>query len=313
MIELPTLDDRAIVAARGPRNRVDATRPYAYLVEQEPSPDRAVEDVATVFITNRECPFRCLMCDLWKNTTTQPVPDGAVADQIEWALDRLPYAPCVKLYNSGNFFDAKAVPRADLPRIAMRLGDRRVVIVECHPELVGRSCIAFAESLGSTKLQVAMGLETVDPNVLPRLNKNMTLDDFERATSCLLQHGVDVRAFILLRTPYQSESDGLHWAMRSIDFALSIGVECCAVIPVRTGNGIMEQLERDGGFSPPSIHSLEAVLEYGLNLKRGRVFVDLWDVERFCDCAQCGPERVERLRRMNLTQTRSEPVNCSCG
>ncbi len=313
MIDLPTLNDRAIVAARGPRNRVDATRPYAHFVEREPAPDGAIEDVATVFITNRECPFRCLMCDLWKNTTTQRVPDGAVADQVEWALAELPYAPCVKLYNSGNFFDAQAVPRTDLPRIAAGLGDRRAVIVECHPKLVGRSCIAFAESLGPTKLQVAMGLETVDPSVLPRLNKNMTLDDYERATSFLLQHGLDVRAFILLRTPYQSEEQGRHWAMHSIDFAFSIGVECCTVIPVRGGNGIMEKLARDGRFSPPSIRSLEAVHEYGLTLECGRVFVDLWDAERICDCPQCGPRRVERLRRMNLSQTVCEPVHCSCG
>lgn len=313
MIDLPTLDDRAILAARGPRNPVDATRPYAYLMEQEPTPDRSIEDIATVFITNRECPFRCLMCDLWKNTSTQRVPDGAVADQVDWALGQLPYAPCVKLYNSGNFFDAQAVPRTDLPRIAARVADRRMVIVECHPKLVGPSCIEFADALGSTKLQVAMGLETVDPNVLPRLNKNMTLDDFERATTLLLQHGIDVRAFILLRTPYQGESEGRHWAMRSIDFAFSIGVECCAVIPVRTGNGIMEQLERDGDFSPPSIRSLEAVHEYGLGLRRGRVFVDLWGVDQFCDCPRCGPGRVERLGKMNLSQALSDPVICSCG
>ena len=72
----------------------------------------AVEDVATL-LSNRECPFRCLMCDLWKNTTTDASPDGAVAAQIEYALARLPPALHVKLYNAGNFFDAQAIPPAD--------------------------------------------------------------------------------------------------------------------------------------------------------------------------------------------------------
>ncbi len=52
-----------------------------------------------------------------------------------------------------------------------------------------------------------MGLETVDPAVLPRLNKRMSLGDFERATSLLLSAEIDVRAFTLLRTPFQSEWD----------------------------------------------------------------------------------------------------------
>ena len=33
-----------------------------------PPPTGGCVDVATLFLTNRECPFRCLMCDLWKNT-----------------------------------------------------------------------------------------------------------------------------------------------------------------------------------------------------------------------------------------------------
>jgi hypothetical protein len=100
--------------------------------------------------------------------------------------------------------------------------------------------------------------------------------------------------------------------MRSIDYAFSIGVECCVVIPTRVGNGIMEQLEQQGSFHPPSIRSVERVLEYGLRLGRGRVFADLWDIERFYDCPACGSSRAERLKQMNLTQTYFETVVCSC-
>jgi len=155
-------------------------------------------------------------------------------------------------------------------------------------------------------------LETVDPEVLPRLNKRMTLGDYERATTFLLEHGIGVRAFILLRTPFQSEEQGLEWAERSIEYAFSIGVECCSVIPTRTGNGAMEWLQEEGDFHPPSIQSVEAVLAYGIGLERGRVFVDLWDIERFFECQQCRPERFERLRKMNLSQEVLPLVECGC-
>jgi hypothetical protein len=300
------------VALRGPRNQVDPKRPYAFHVEPERTPRGMVEDVATVFITNKECPFRCLMCDLWKNTTTTRVPDGSVAGQIEWALSQLPWAPHVKLYNSANFFDNQAIPRADRPQIARLLNDRTSVIVECHPKLVGPSCLDFGAAL-EPDLEVAMGLETIDPAVLPRLNKRMTLDDFEAATRLLTDHGIRVRAFILLRTPFQTEEEGIEWAIRSIDHAFSIGVECCSVVPTRAGNGAMERLAARGQFSPPSPASMEHVLAYGISLGRGRVFMDLWDAERFFDCPRCGPRRAERMRRMNLIQQSVEPVTCDCG
>ncbi|RME40171.1 MAG: radical SAM protein [Planctomycetota bacterium] len=309
----PPPDGRWILAQRGPRNPVDPQRPYAVLVEPERTRDGRVEDVLTVFLTNRTCPFRCLMCDLWKNTTPQRVPVGAVARQVEDTLRRHPHVRHVKLYNAGNFFDDQAISPADRRRIVDLVADRETVIIECHPRLVDDRCPAFAKVL-RPRLQVAMGLETVDPDVLPRLNKQMTLADFERATRLLRAHDIDVRAFILLRAPFQSEEEGAYWAMRSIDYALALGVECCAVVPTRAGNGAMDRLMEQGWFHPPSLRSIERVLEYGIGLESGRVFMDLWDIETFAPCPYCREARIERLRAMNLMQKLSEPVSCArCG
>jgi radical SAM enzyme (TIGR01210 family) len=281
-------------------------------VEPELGADGNVDDVATVFITNRECPFRCLMCDLWKNTTTHRVPDGAVAGQIAIALTQAPSAQRVKLYNSGNFFDNKAIPKSDMAPIANLLADFQTVTVESHPRLINERCTEFAAML-EPELEVAMGLETVDPDVLPHLNKRMTLSDYESATRFLNDIGVRVRAFILLRTPFQTEEEGLEWAKRSLDFASSIGVECCAVIPTRVGNGAMEWLQTNGHFDTPSLSSLEEAIDYGVGLNSGRVFADLWDIDRFSACADCGPARAERLKQINLSQEVSPRVTCHCG
>jgi radical SAM enzyme (TIGR01210 family) len=312
VVELGTLTERNILAHRGPRNPVDPWRPHLWFTEPERTAEGRIEDVAAIFLTNKECPFRCLFCDLWKNTTEERVPPGAVAGQVEFALAQSPGARHVKLYNSGNFFDDQAVSRGDRTRIRNLVSERRTVIVECHPKLVDRRCVEFAEDLAAA-LQVGMGLETVDPHVLPRLNKRMTLDDFARATEFLLAHEIAVRAFIMLRTPFQSEEEGVEWAQRSIDFALSIGVECCSVIPARAGNGVMERLQEQGQFDPPSLRSMETVVEYGVGLRRGRVFMDLWDIERFYMCRTCGPLRGQRLRKINLSQTVPPRVRCVCG
>jgi radical SAM enzyme (TIGR01210 family) len=155
-----------------------------------------------------------------------------------------------------------------------------------------------------------MGLETVHPTVLPRLNKRMTLDEFERAARFLVRHDIGVRAFLLLRPPFLDEAEGIEWAKRSIQFAFGVGVECCVVIPTREGNGAMERLRAEGHFEPPRIESLEEVLEFGIGLKRGRVFADLWDIEKLYRCPACSRARTQRLAVMNRTQTVPSGVHC---
>jgi radical SAM enzyme (TIGR01210 family) len=297
--------DDWILARRPPRNLVSADRPYAFMVEQEPAAEGGVVDVATLFLTNRECPFRCLMCDLWKNTLEAPVAAGRIPEQIRWALNQLPPARHLKLYNAGNFFDPLAIPPEDYAEIARLATPFERVIIECHPRLVGRRCWEFRRMLAGD-LEVAMGLETIHPDVLPRLNKQMTLDDFSHAVNSLHAEGVAVRAFILVRPPFLSDPEGLEWSQRSLDYASSLNVECCSLIPTRAGNGAMEELERLGHFAPPSLESLEQALEYGLSQHAGRVMLDLWDIDRVSPAAPARAERIARLGRLNLTQGRAE-------
>jgi hypothetical protein len=60
------------------------------------------------------------------------------------------------------------------------------------------------------------------------------------------------------------------------------------------------------------VHMLESAMEYGLGLKAGRVFADLWGLRE--SCASCHVQRVARLRRMNLEQVVLERIACAqCG
>lgn len=302
MTTAPLYTDDWILARRPARNAVAPDRPYAFLVEPEAAPGGAVGDVATIFLTNRECAFRCLMCDLWKNTLPTSVATGQIPEQIRWALAQLPPAQVLKLYNAGNFFDPQAIPPADYAAIAQLAAPFDRVIVESHPRLIGRRCWEFRRLLRAG-LEVAMGLETVHPDVLARLNKQMTLDDFAKAVGSLRAENISVRAFILVRPPFLTDEEGLEWARRSLDYAFSLGVECCSLIPTRAGNGALEALERLGQFAPPSLETLERALEYGLSLRAGRVFLDLWDIDRVSPDAPQRAERIARLARMNLSQS----------
>jgi radical SAM enzyme (TIGR01210 family) len=305
------ITDGWILSSRGMKNTVDPLKPYAWLVEKERTPSGEIDDTAIIFLTNRECSFRCLMCDLWKNTTDSSSPPGSIPDQIKWALDQMPPAKHLKLYNSGSFFDVRAIPSADYQRIATLISHFETVIVECHPRLINENCLIFKRML-KPDLQVALGLETVHPDILPKLKKQMTLYDFSEAVHFLKQNEIPSRAFILLRPPFLSELEGIYWAERSIEFAFDTGVECCTVIPVRPGNGALDKLKDMNLFALPDIKSLEKVLEYGIQLKAGRVFADVWDIALFSSCKKCTDQRTNRLIHMNLYQEISAPISCRC-
>ena len=290
-----------ILAARGVRNVVDPWKPYAFHVEPEHSRFGIVEDVATIFLTNRECPFRCTFCDLWKNTTIETAPLGAIPAQIDFAVRQLPATRHIKLYNSGNFFDPRAIPVADRPAIADRVRHFSTVIVENHPNLCGDDCGRFQQQI-RTQLEVALGLETSHELTLSRLNKQMTCSDFIRACETLRRDQILIRVFILLKPADTTEEQGVERALDSIRFAFSHGASCCSVIPVRPGNGFLDQLAASGRFSPPKLSSLEFVVREAQSWQQGRVFGDIWDARQFADVPSTADAQLETLRLLNMNQ-----------
>jgi len=309
--------DRWILERRGERNLLDPFRPYGYLREWECSGSGEITSVSTIFLTNRECRWRCVMCDLWRNTLTTTVPLGAIPAQIDYALEHLPPSKDLKLYNSGSFFDSAAIPFEDYPAVAARAGRFARVVVESHPGLLNENCLRFRDLLhfaagneSPAQLEVAMGLETIHPRALPALNKRMTIELFSRAAAFLRANDIALRAFILVQPPFIPLAEALTWVQRTIDFAFHCHAAVVSLIPTRPGNGAMDELLAAGQFQPPPLGALEDALDYGLSIGRGRVYADLWDLERFSDCDACFELRSTRLAKMNLSQTVLPRVRC---
>jgi radical SAM enzyme (TIGR01210 family) len=307
-------DSSEIVELRPSKQNVDAWRPYNWLHEKEPDSNGKILSINTLFLTNKECSFKCLMCDLWKDTLDEPTPAGAIPEQIRFGLERLPEADMIKLYNNGNFFDKKAIPPSDHSEIAALLDSYETVLVENHPKLCSGSVTDFQQML-TGNLEVAMGLESIHPDVLPNLNKQITTDDFKKAADFLVSNDIRTRAFILLNPPFLTDPrENIEWTLKAVEFAFNCGIDTCSVIPVRPGNGIMDQMLKDGTYVPPTLKALEETFDRALQMKRGRVFADTWDLERFSSCPACFDARKHRIEKMNLSQHVLPTVVCSyCG
>jgi uncharacterized Fe-S cluster-containing MiaB family protein len=159
-----------------------------------------------------------------------------------------------------------------------------------------------------------MGLESVHPDVLPRLNKSMTLEDFDRSAAALLEHGVSLRAFVLLGVPFLCPEEQSEWSARAVEHALGAGAGQVTIIPVRGGNGEMERLASEGSWTVPTLEQLEETLESCVSDRDATVCADLWDVDRLVVCGECRDRRVERLEEINLRGTVPARIACArCG
>ncbi len=206
--------DGFVLARREPRPWRDPWLPPALTVERERTREGVSVPVATAFLTGRECPWRCVMCDLWRGTTVEDTPRGAIAAQVRAARaalrDQRPFVRTMKLYNSGSFFDPRAVPDADYEDIAVAVSGLERLIVESHPALVGPRLDRLLDALQRRalptppRLEVAMGLETAHPDALERLNKRMSVPMFSAAAAELRRRDVDLRVFLLVRAAVRS-------------------------------------------------------------------------------------------------------------
>jgi len=270
-----------------------------------------VERAVTVFLAGAECPFTCSFCDLWRWTLEGPTPVGALPLQLDRALADLPanVSERLKLYNASNFFDRRAVPPEDLPRIAELARVFAAVTVESHANMIGPMTREFA-SLLAGRLEVAVGLETIHPVAITHLNKRLQLARFDSAAAFLTDHDIDLRAFVLLGAPYVPAEESIEWTIRTVEYAATRGASRIAVIPVRSGNGELERLQALGEFVPPTLAQLETALEQCLALAATAVTADVWDMDRLPACERCRPERVARIKRMNLCGRLEPAVHC---
>jgi len=62
------------------------------------------------------------------------------------------------------------------------------------------------------------------------------------------------------------------------------------------------------------LSQLEECLDLSLHFTSTVVTADLWDAERLPACEHCRSERVERLRRLNVTGCAEPRIGCTvCG
>lgn len=302
---------------------------YGISVEHEPIGHHATRPTLTLLLRAQRCPFECVFCDLWLHNHEAATPAGSIPHQIAGAIDQtfsrepfnggVPREPpwAIKLYNGGNFTDPRSVPESDWPAIADLCERFDQVIIENHATMCGSRLLKFQERLKS-RLEVAVGLETANEDVLSRQQKKITLLDFDRAAKFVLDHDMDLRCFTMLQLPYSDPDRSVEDSFTSVQHAVGAGASFVAIIPTRHTTGAMRDLIDSGDHQPPNLRQLERALFESLRwigeMKSDTVVIaDTWDIERTLCCRRCQSQTITNIHTMNTAQRPSSIEPCeSC-
>ncbi len=313
------------------RSRNDASydprEPTRVWLDEDNTPD-GVHRSLTIILNTGGCRWAraggCTMCGY----VAESVEGGSVAHedlmaQVEHCLDHEAEnadeeAGLIKIYTSGSFLDEREVPAETREAIAETFADRDRIVVESLPDFVDREKVADFVDRG-LETDVAVGLETATDRVRRDcVNKYFEFADFEAAAAEARAAGGGVKAYLLMKPPFLSESEAVADMKRSVRRCAD--VEGCHTVSMNPCNvqsyTMVEGLYHDGGYRPPWLWSVCDVLE---STADADVIVVSDPVGHGSDrgphnCGDCDDRAQRAIKDFDLRQDPSvfEQVSCEC-
>jgi len=247
------------MVSRGPE------RPVAAWIDRERLGDDVVPTL-TLILKSGGCGWnRCLMCGYrhFRYPGDEAFLAGLIRGQLRWVEERFrgkEYG-LVKIFTSGSLLDPREVP-PDARLEILTAFQGKSVIVETRPEFVTkdavRECMESLDTVsGAVSFSVAIGLETTSDVIREKcINKGFTFDDFLAASRTARRAGAGVKAYLLQKPPYLTESEAIGDVIRSAHdvrpHADAISLNPCTV---QKGTEV-ERLWRRGAYRPPYLWSV---------------------------------------------------------
>lgn len=207
----------------------------------------------------------CSMCGYARDTLGRSATSEELGLQLREALSRYRGEPYVKVYTSGSFLDDREVDPDSRTRLLAGFDGRaRRLLFETLPEFVTDESLAPLRDVFGGDLEVALGLESTQPQVLQRLvNKGSTPAEYLAAASHVRTRGFSPKAYLLLKPPYLSEGEAIRDVLESVRLAAP-AFDTLSVNPVHIQNGtVVEHLYRRRQYRPPWLWSVVEVLRRG--------------------------------------------------
>jgi radical SAM enzyme (TIGR01210 family) len=249
----------------------DPREPTRVWIDEDRTPG-GVYDSLTIILNTGGCRWAraggCTMCGyVAESVEGGTVPHDALMEQVDAALEHEQAEAegrcgLVKIYTSGSFLDEREVPAETRAAIAGTFADRDRMVVESLPDFVERPRLETFTDRG-IDLDVAVGLETATDRVRHDcVNKYFDFAEFEAACETAETVGAGVKAYLLMKPAFLSESEAIADMERSVRRCGAI--DACHTVSMNPTNvqsyTMVEQLHFENGYRPPWLWSVCEVL-----------------------------------------------------
>ena len=303
----------------------DPHEPTRVWLDEDNTPDGVVSSL-TIILNTGGCRWAraggCTMCGyVAESVEGGSVSHEALMDQIDVCLEHEAEnadepADLIKIYTSGSFLDEREGGAESREAIAETFADRERIVVESLPDFVDREKLRDFTERGLAT-DVAVGLETATDRVRHDcVNKYFDFEDFVAATEEAEAVGAGVKAYLLMKPPFLSESEAIEdmksSVRRTAEYAHTVSMN-----PTNVQRYTMvDDLYFRGGYRPPWLWSVAEVLR------------DTADVDAIVvsdpvghgsdrgphNCGDCDDRVQTAIKDFNLRQDPSvfDQVRCSC-
>jgi radical SAM superfamily enzyme YgiQ (UPF0313 family) len=156
-------------------------------------------NISTTLMASRGCPFRCTFCYLPFNGKLRFRSVGNVVDEIQ---------ECVRMGIREFFFfdEVFTINKERVKAICQEIVDRKLDIifdVRSRVDTVDEEVIRYLKKAGCSRIQ--FGVESASPEILKRMNKNITLEQVYRAFKLAKKYRLTTLADFMLGYPGETK------------------------------------------------------------------------------------------------------------
>lgn len=230
--------------------------------------------------------------------------------------------PILNLYNNGSLLNDNELPveaRRRIFHIINENPDIKLLVIETRPEFVTEEkMIEIKKILPNKRVEVAIGLEVFEDEYRYMcLNKGFSRSQFEKAASIVTKH-LYLRTYIMLKPPFLTESESIHEAIKSVEYAFSVGactvsLETCTVQDYT----LVNYLYSHNYYSTAWLWSIIEVVKKSANL--GKLLIGMFEFYPSADkvpfnCKKCSDEVMKSIIEYNRTLNIEsfKGVTCDC-
>lgn len=231
----------------------------------------------------------------------------------------------ITVYNNGNFFVDQEIPPATREHIYTKVRESAAhsLVVESLPQFIDSDRIMEARTfLGNKRLVVSIGLQTSNDLIRKlAINTTCTSAGFERAIELLRSAEYLPIVFLMIKSPFLTEREGIADAVESIQYLAEKGINEPILCPTRIApNTIVDLLHQKGLFSPPWLWSVVEVLRQTVGISSPRVATinveSQKNVDSLCasNCPKCNQQFIDGIKKFNTSMDINflTSLGCSC-